>query len=90
VAGDAIAAACSRWISVCLYDYRAKCWFSRRRGWRGGYPISWEGWAWLIGIFVAEIFVSQELQGAIRVIAFFVVIVRFLLAARGRILVDDH
>jgi len=44
----------------------------------------------LVGIFVAEIFVSQELQGAIRVIAFFVVIVGFWLAARGRILVDDH
>jgi hypothetical protein len=66
-----------------------KYWFSRRRGWRGGFPISWEGWAWLIGLFVVEIAVSRELQGLTRVIACFVLILGFWQIARGRTLVQD-
>jgi hypothetical protein len=48
-----------------------------------------KGWVWLTGLFVAELLILRELQGAIRVIAFFAVIVGFWLAARGRTPIEE-
>lgn len=47
-------------------------------------PVSWQGWALLIGVFAAEVLVTRNLHGASRVIAIFAIILLFFVVSRGK------
>jgi hypothetical protein len=47
-------------------------------------PVTWQGWALLVGVFVAEVLVTRSLHGALRVILFFAIVMLFFVVSRGR------
>ena len=61
-----------------------KYWFIKRQGVRSSFPVAWQGWAWLFGVFALEVAVTRELIGISRVLAFFAVLLGFYTLARGR------
>lgn len=61
-----------------------KPWFVQFRNYDTAMPVSWQGWALLIGVFAAEVLVTRNLHGAARVIAIFAIILLFFVVSRGK------